>query len=426
MIDGQTDTSLQTLHNLSKQFIGGNLPDFAKEASSKEDNTVIASAPSNAFGDTHRRMFPCHTKSATYVSCLYFFGQEANHVAPAATAIPHEKIAHRLTNAAAYWNLQPELATLRASIAERTKQAVRELKDSDFAMVVDYGDERIRRFPCVNEGTTKIAAEALTTNRVQYPYEWRRKAARNILHKAAELHVSLPSEHSDYLIRAASMYPTDCKKAAIRLTKRAAVFPAPERQKLRAAAACLSQGSNAESMIKMCEILDGMDREHTMYPMYRQGMPMPEEMLFNNPILDKSAAVIQPELVTLTTGVSFDLGAIKQAGIEPFTVLGDSMLSEVADGDAGALNAEKVAAILPTLPRPEAELIERAFNAVGVPNYEAEKSAAEGDSPYRGGDLLAEDEWDKFFLRNNHTTSKDFGITAALSHPQSVNAVAAK
>jgi 5-methyltetrahydrofolate--homocysteine methyltransferase len=62
----------------------------------------------------------------------------------------------------------------------------------------------------------------------------------------------------------------------------------------------------------LCELLDAADRHHKKYAMYNAGLAMPEEVCYQG-VQAKIASV--PTTVSLITGSTFELEAIKKAGL---------------------------------------------------------------------------------------------------------------
>jgi hypothetical protein len=367
MRDSIHDTSLQTLHKLSKQFVDGLEPEYVKAASVKNEKPGD-SVPNSAYADPVRKMFPCHSKVATWLSGLYYWGQKANGERWDGN-MPEDKVADRIEKASRYWGIYPDVILMQQRINAKSASAKRRLTDSDYALVVNYGSERIRRFPIVNDATIKKAAANLRRFSTSYPYGWRKKAAENILKRAMAHSVpDIETEDLDYLFKAAGAYPQDSADVSTQLKIRTALYPDEVKPTLRKAAARLDDGVPA-NMDKICRIIDTLDRKYKKYPMYNSGMPMPEEVCFAGPSVKYASAA---PVISLTTGTTYSLEDIKSAGIEPFSVLDDAYLTAIAANDQGDVDIEKAASILPTIPRDDATLLEQGLAAVGIKPLEKE------------------------------------------------------
>lgn len=408
-MDYLSDTSLQKLHTLSKQFTDGKLPDFVKMAAVASEKPAV-NAPLSVYGDAIKRQFPCHTKMATWLSNFYFWGQRFN----GEKFTNADAIASRLEKSAEYWHLKPDVTKMVADMRVKSAAPERKLTDDDYALVVNYGSERIRRFPIVNATTVKKAAANLKKFCVSYPYAWRKKAAVNTLRKAMELNAMPDAADLDYIVKAAGVYPADDNAIAQAVSLKANLFPDDVKARLRKAAEQIRDGQTKD-MEKLCTILDTLDRHYKKYVMYNAGMPMPEEICYSG-ATEKHASV-DNDFVQMTTGNMFDLEAIKKAGIEPFSVLNPDYVSAVVANDKGDLDMAKVAAVLPTMPKDDAATLEKAFSAVGI--RPLVKSAARNNLAHE----MSLTGWmDVLGTKPN----SDFSSSMVLKHPQGLHDELAK
>lgn len=406
-MDHLSDSSLQRLHIMSKQFLNGELPAFVKGASINNERPA-ADAPLTVYGDPATRRFPCHSKVATWLSCLYFWGRQSNAWD---SSCPTDQVAGRLTKAANYWGISKDVQQLKQTIAEKSASPNRKLVDADYALAVNYGSERLRRFPVVSAASVKKAAANLFKYRSSYPYIWRKQAALKILNKAMEHKANVDLTHLDYLLKAAGVYPEANVKVAEKLEARAYLFPTEIKERMLKAASILSSKSGG-TIDSLCDLLDRADTQFKKRALYNAGLALPEEVCFQGLTHIKQASA-KAERVQLTTGNSFNLNDIKKAGLEPFSVLAQDYMSAVAANDQGELDMAKVAEVLPTLPKDDAQIFERALTAVGVrpvpshtksANFDISKLSLEGFS-----DVLGTPK------------SKDFEAHFNLKHPQGVH-----
>ena len=108
---------------------------------------------------------------------------------------------------------------------------------------------------------------------------------------------------------------------------------------------------------KLAEVLDVLDRETGLCRNYHEGVEMPEEICFT--ILQKEAEDILDSYITLQTGSIYPVGLLASLPLEKVAgVLGEDFTAQIKTPD-GDLDIAKFAEILPTLPRPDAKLIER-------------------------------------------------------------------
>jgi len=415
-VDHLNDTSQQVLHGLGKQFLDDKLPTFVK--TNADDG--VSGLPASAFADPVSRAFPVHTKSATFLSSLYFQGQAANDETWS-RAFPREKVAERLSSASQFWGLSDQISQLTTAITEKSAASTHQLTDADYALIMPFGGETVKRFPVVNAKSAAKAATNLLRDRVQYPYAWRKHAAANILQRAMTLHAELPANALYYLTKAAGLFAADNKQAARALRTRALVFPTDMRETFRKAAAVIANTPvKLPELTKLCELLDNADRQYNRHVLYRQGMPVPEEILFAGPAVKSAAAA--SDTIMLVTGNAYHVDDIKSAGLEPFTILSSAYVEDLAADDQGHLDMDKVAALLPTIPRDDAQLLDKSFHAMGIQPV-AEKSAAS-----TADDWLDSDAWLDFAKRTSggRTPTQDFSMSSVLRHPQDTHDRASK
>lgn len=398
-MDHLHDRNMQVQHRLTAQFTGGQLPDFVKSASS-EDLNPPATAQASLFADPVHRALPIHSKAATFLSNLFFYGRKAN--GEAWTSAFSEKAAQeRLSAAAKVWGISTEVSTLAGNIEKMSQ--IPALTDEDYALCVTYGKEQIRRFPVCNAEAVKLSAELLHEDRAHYPYSWRKAAALKILDKAAEFKAVLDPAALEYLVKASGLRPLPRREVSLSLTKRSCFFDNAEvKAGMNKLAAATADGRG--DLEKLCFLIDDMDRSTGAHRLYERGLATPEEMFFGGLTVKQAD---DGSTITLKNGKAFPTEAIKKAGIEPMRVLSDETLKSVTANDHGDLDMAKVAEVLPTLPLDEARLLTRAFQAVGI-QPATEKSAARNLGDF---DL---DGWTSFARKNSLGAPKPMVFSIAI------------
>jgi hypothetical protein len=124
------------------------------------------------------------------------------------------------------------------------------------------------------------------------------------------------------------------------------------------------------TLSKVAEALDVYDRFIELSDHYGDGLNFPEDDLF---LFTKSAATkCANELITLQNGTTYWLHDMAKTA-DAFAVLGD-LKDDLCD-ISGAISLSKVADIVPTLPRDDAENLTRALTAAGVPEANLDKTA---------------------------------------------------
>jgi len=409
MKDPISDNNLQALSAYSKQFLGGSLPEFIKNAE-VETVKVPEKAPISIYGNPANATFPCHNKTATFLSNLYLLAGQANGEAWQ-SGFPVEKVAERLENHAKFWGIWPEVLAIKESITKQSSPVLT-LEPADYALDVKYRENSVRRFPVKTAAMVKASAEALFRDRVNYPYEWRKTAARTILNRSAEFNLDLPEESFDYLCKAAGAQTAESTdQIAKNILARALEYPTGIREKFAKVATLIYKSKSVPGGCeKLAQLLDDTDRSLEVTYKYAQGLPLPEEVCFSG-LTVKSA---EAETITLTNGKSFSLEDIKKAGIEPFTVLGSDLVSELSASDMGGLlDLAKVASIAPTLPRDSARELTTALEAVGVKSIALDKEASRKENVKKVSSMA---EWLKHAEEHHGAQAEKMTWSIAYKH----------
>jgi hypothetical protein len=372
-IDFYRDINQQQLYAIDKLY---GLPEFVKKAE-VEAPSEVAALPSQVYADTRRRIFPCHTKAATWLAQAYFCAAK-----PTYNTYEAALVQERITKSAEYWGIRGLIEGFRKSWAKLASEERGDISDADHALVVEWEGQKVRRMPMPNALSVKLAGEYLHANRAKYPYTWRKAAARKILARALHYDglaakgvkvagMELGPTHFDpetqnYLERAAGFGVTHPAKVAEKLAARVIMLgkrhsAVREKLAMMAKAAAESDHLKPQALQKLAELVDLFDRETGLCNRYHEGVELPEEMFFD--VLAKEAEAALESHVVLTTGNVYPLGVFLQVPLEKIAAaLGNEFSNAVRSAD-GAIDPVKFAEVAPTLPRGDAMLLERALEA---------------------------------------------------------------
>jgi hypothetical protein len=419
-LDYYDDVNQQQFYMLDRLY---GIPEFVKQAEF-ETGQDVRDLPATAFAEPVHRKFPCHTKAATWLAQAYFSANQGLYSKEQAGVIQD-----RIEKSAQYWGIQNLTHSFKKGWAKLASREMPEVSDGDHALVVDYGTHKLRRMPMPNAISVKLAADFLYANRAKYPLQWRKSAARRILRKmsfydgqaakgvkvaGAELGITkLSYEVRNYLERAAGLGAAMPEKVAEKIAQR--VFMLPERRDdLRLKLAEVAQDiakvdslSNDE-LDKVAELLDEVDRSTGLAAYYHTSVDMPEEICYD--VLEKEAAAILDGHVVLTTGNVYPLELFRNLPIDKMAaVMGDEFADAVRN-EAGDLDLEKFAEVAPTLPRPDALLLERIVSSSEGEPTRMEKVARAAKSCDLSFD---KDEMRKFLADQGRKVSEpDYTLTA--------------
>lgn len=355
-VDHVADVNGADLARYSKLY---EFPDFVKRAD--WDNTFKpAAVKATVYADPRhkREQFPCHTAASTWLSALYFTEKRAEfHPREAA------RIQERLDRYVSFWAIKGAVDRMLARHASLYKEAQVNLPDSSFAYVwVDQSTGlKSRHLRMVNATEVKAAAEYLESYRDRFTFRDRHRMARRILEKAAQFGAGLGGRRES-LERQAGMGVCDPARVVGMLEDRArlASLPALRGHLSQLAGTVRDQPRQAlgpDMLVKLAELVDDVDRSLGLYGRYTDKIPRPEDVLFEA-TFTKSAADMA-ELVPLTSGKIYKKADFSRLALDDVrSLMGDDFAEEVKTG-LDRVDAEKMAELVATLPRPDAELLDR-------------------------------------------------------------------
>jgi len=430
--DFYDDANQQQLYTLDRLY---GLPKFVKEAE-QEEKAGINRLPSHVFADRVRRKFPCHTKAATWLAQAYFCLAE-----PQYSKEERALVQDRITKQAAYWGVKNTTDRLRTTWQKLASTERPEVGDADHALVVDMGEgKKMRRMPMPNAMSVKLAGEYLFANRYNYPYQWRRAASRRILKKAMEYDakfregekvagaglgvLQFDDDTQEYLERASGFGMCHPKQAAEQLSRRALMISSrfnDVREKIATIAQELHEMEecDAELLHKVAEAVDWADRQTGLCKQYHLGIDLPEEMFFQ--VLEKEAEAVINNHVTLTTGNSWPIEVFSHLPAQKVAEVLGGDIADALEGNHGLLDLEKFAEIAPTLPRPDAELLETALKAAAEEAYEKDATLMkQGRAPLSANFKFDKDEWTNWHKRMVAADPRGVGVESPLRHNQQV------
>jgi hypothetical protein len=357
-MDHVADVNLTTFHQISQLH---KLPDFVKSAAIDRD--AIAQLPPTAFADPAHRQFPCHTRADTFLSYAYFL-KNASQLDGSTRRVAWEN----LRKFAHHWAIFMECEKLQRAHEKQASSDLDAMPNGKFAIVEEYNDETYRALPLLNGDCVKAAAEHLAEFKDRYPLSWRQAAAERVLSAATEFGVEPP--HLGYLHKAARRNTSSSTDIARGMLDRALLINKEHRgedeQVKFAQAARVMADAHGDVLLseKAALLIDQFDEHYNLRRYYARGLPAPEEICFSS-VTAKEASDLRDTLITMANGEIFSKAALEQAGLTPYRALGDDFVKEISDGLSG-VSIDKIASLVPTLPRDDADILGRALKAAGV------------------------------------------------------------
>lgn len=375
IIDQAHDQSRQVWHKVQSLY---QLPAFVKEATA-EQRTGEATLPTNMFADHVSRLFPMHNKIATLTSALYLLDQK--HSMP---AVKYAQCMGRLREAAEFFGVTEELNALHKTAEKLAMADAVEYADSDYAIVHEQNGVKQRYLRLAHADEVKVAADWFAQYRDYFAFGDRQKIARRMLEKSAEHGAALAVEQQDFLERQAGYGTCSAEDAAgfviSRLAKIANRVTDEDRQELKKLAETIR--SNVENvhrpelLEKIAGAMDGLDRQYGLIPLYAHGgLPRPEDVLFG---LNKRAlAEFVDTHISTTSGQMYEKTALRQLRAQHVSdYMGPELAGELSE-DGVHVDMDKLAELLPTLPRDSAEQFDKMVATLGITSNMPKLAATE-------------------------------------------------
>lgn len=310
-------------------------------------------APDSVFADPVHRQFPVDTAANTWLSAAYF--NEAREQIKAADL--REFIHDGIVKAAEIYGVSDDVKAALAFMPSAVMDP--ENVDSNYAYVVKSADDKTvsRRYPIFDRNGLEKACAYFARNRSEYKLEDRTKIAAGILRRAIELGGPEVTElvHKE-AADAVPYRPTLLQE----LFERAKLTKDAESAQVIGSLVEVVGFSSAEELMKnadvLVQVIDDLDKLNGMTKHYGRDILSPHEVVYSMGV--KQAETLINDTVTLDR---LAFSSIKLAQLDPsvfYDVLGGEFMSEVMDSN-GKLDATKMAAILPTLPRPDRVVLEQ-------------------------------------------------------------------
>ena len=355
-LDQTQDVAGRETHRLTTLF---SCPDFVKSASHERthgDETL----PRHMYADTYTKLYPCHTAPATWLSALHFADKRASFSEKRAGEI-HK----RLHDAAKFFGILGAVTELETKVAAASAEDINSLSDDCFAIVwaTDAGAKE-RHWPLRNATEVKFAAEHFNTYRDEFVFDDRQKVAEKILVKAAEYGADIGAQEHVLSLSAgfgscAASVAGDMLRKRAALVQRANAPAAAEMLKLAAVVEGHPDSAREHDVrLKLASAVDEFDRANHLDRLYGAGgLERPEEVLFA--VTEKAARDFMAENVETTTGNVYALDDLEKLAVDQVREwLGDDFADAVTAVGV-YLDRDKLAAIVPTLDRGMAALLDR-------------------------------------------------------------------
>jgi len=346
------------------------IPQYVKKASLQELYPDRNKLPITVFADPVHKKFPCHTPAATWLSALYFMDKEAQ-------LKNKDDIRKNIASFAQFFGITNDIKNLWQQ--QKVAHNKNDQDDRNFGIVYVENGIKHRKLPLFNAAQVKQAAEWLCQYRNELPYKMRQMIATKILDKAHEYGAHL-EKYGETIERISgygigSMH--EIKNAImnrLRLSSSQMIKEGISRILHTLEVNPLLQKDNTV-MMKLAEVIDNFDRMYGLHKKYDGHVLLPPEDIIFKVSLTKAAEVVADH-VTTTTGNVYSKNDLRRVSVSALReAFGDDFIELIVD-QFGKVDVDKLAEQIATLPRPDAELLEKILKNQGITPYAHKEGSA--------------------------------------------------
>ncbi len=322
-------------------------PDFVKSASYEKKHGEPDKLPTTAYAGNNRT-FPIHTKAATWLSAAFVTYNMRTKTASKEL----DAVKDNILQAAERWGILHDVTDM----FDRKKSA--EAIGVAYALVYEEDGQTKKAFPLRNAKEVLAASEVFTQHHTKLAFDVKCKMAQNILAKMTEYGAMVAD--ADLLAKCAGYGFTSAQHIAEAWNSRAVLLrafsPGMAKQAQAVAESVIESSVDARdtaARLKMASLMDSVDKQNNLVGFYASGeLERPEDVMFG--ISYKKAAEISTNSVRLVTGDTFELSSLEKLSADDVTDwLGEDFTQSVREDLSDRLDIEKLAAVVPTLPRPD-------------------------------------------------------------------------
>lgn len=370
-MDQVRDSNLALFYQIYKKY---ELPDFVKSASCTSVGLDVNedAIDTRFYAYPAKKLYPCHSPAATWVSYAYFLEKKAEFEPEVS-----EFIENSIEWFGNYYGISDHLNALKKINSPMQKSASNKTSDDDYALVyTDVNGNKKRYFPIRNRAELIKSAQHLILHRNLLPFQYRNAAAQKILDKINELGTQLPQNDNIELMKMAGLGMTSAKECANHILNRVILTKPFVKEDnsmkevhaglLKLAKMILDEPNlilDYDAKLKLADAVDTFDKMNQITPGSNL-VPHVEDIFFGITPID--LVKISSAIVETITGRVYNIDDIAKVPVSQIkSVMGEEIANSMTN-DGLNLAPEKVAEIIPTLPRPDAELFDKLMDQLGV------------------------------------------------------------
>lgn len=335
--DQQTDYSNKELYGM---FVNTDLPEYVKTAE-LDDSLELSGLPKTAFADTERRIYPINTPARVYVSNAYFINKKAD-ISKLYGEDYTSQLENNIKEAAELFDIAEDLNNYNSSFNEKTASDYEEHYLTEF----DLGETQIRLYPVKTAADLSESADHFVKNIKNYPFDVRVKTAQNIIRFAEELGVD---EVPNLVMKYAGLYYPDLAGLEREIWRRSNKLEKEANKKIYAdLISDIDNITEVGEVMKVAELLFNVENMEGLHDKTAVAKVLgdPVDCIFTQSI-DKVAQELS----------FIDIHGDKYK-VEDLTKISRDKYEEAFGFELDPADIEKLAEILPTMPRSDVKLFE--------------------------------------------------------------------
>lgn len=338
-------------------------PDYVANA----DKSTVADYQHKAAGESS---FPLHTRAALWFSAARLLEKRAS--------LPAEDFdywAKQIEDRALFFGTEDDIEKLTRKYAEEVVASEPKQSDSneDYAYVLKTDEGEIRRYPIAKKADITAAAGYIEKNRDKFTLPERRMMARRIMLKAAKVGVQFPQNTLYFLEKTAGQGTCSTDTAAELLRERGEIWAKKLGPEAKAGLAKLAEeikhapyckiGEASYERDKLAEFIDRYDEEFEVKHRYDKDVRRPEEVLFS--ITQSKVAEARSDAVQTQSGEIYSKEDLHRLDFDKVAEALGEAFAEACQED-GVFSHNKLAELIPTLPRTEVRYLKEALDSLGI------------------------------------------------------------
>ena len=337
--DQQTDYSGKEIFGM---LSGVNIPEYVKTAE-VEDLHDLRNLPKTAFADPNRGIYPINTPARVYISNAHFINKRAA-IAKLYGNEYTSQLENNIKQAADIFGILEDLEEHNSSFNE--KQASDYGQRCMLSWTPDSGN-CFELYPVKTAADLSEAAEHFTKNISNFPFDVRVSTSCNFLKADEELGVD---ELPDLLAKYAGLFYPDLSNLQAELWRRSTKLANEKHKEIYAKIAeDLHNMTSVDEVMKIAETCYNIESMEGLYDKVKvaQILGDPVDCIFTEQIVKVASDLNYVEV----HGDKYKLDDLVKISKERY---------EEAFGDSGIdpADPEKIAEILPTMPRSDVKLLE--------------------------------------------------------------------